>query len=69
MTEALMRLLLFALFVAAFLGPVGVFASLRLRRAEARGHGHLYVPHADPWLPFVLAAGGALALGLLSTLR
>jgi len=67
--ETLARLLLFAVFVIGFLGPVAIFAAMRVRQAEARGHGHLYAPHADPWLPLVLAAAGGAALALITALQ
>lgn len=67
--ETLGRLALFVVFVVGFLGSVGLFAALRLRQADARGHRHRYVPHADPWLPLVLAGAGAATLALLSVLR
>jgi len=63
--RALQDLGLLALFALIFLGTVNAFLGYRWRRALDRGEARLYVPHADPWLPALLALIGAAWFALL----
>ncbi len=61
----LLDLLRFAVFVLFFLGLLYLFVTYRVHQAYAKGDKRLYLAHADPWLPAVVALTGAGLIGIL----
>lgn len=61
-------LVLYALVVLAFLGPIEAFLRFRLRQATERGDPHAYLALADPWVTVIVALAGTAATALVSVL-
>ncbi len=62
--QGLLQVLWLGVFAVLFLGPIHLFVTYRLRRAQARGRERAYVAHADPWLRPLIAATGAVLIFL-----
>jgi hypothetical protein len=66
---ALRELLLYALVVLTFLGPIEAFLRFRLRQASRHGAGGgVYLARSDPWVTAIVALAGLGALALVSAL-
>jgi hypothetical protein len=65
---ALRNVTLFLVVAALLLVPLHLFLVLRLRRAIARGEERRYDPLADPWIPVVELASGAVMVAVLRLL-
>ena len=61
----LRELLLYALVVLAFLGPIEAFLRFRLWRTS-RHHAGVYLARSDPWVSAVVALAG---LGTIALVR
>ena len=66
--SALRELLLYALVVLAFLGPVEGFLRFRLWRASQTGSGGAYLARFDPWVSAVVALAGLGSVALVNAL-
>lgn len=62
-------MMILVVMVVLLLAPIHLFLTYRLRRAQERGEDRAYLPHADPWLPAVVALTGAGLLILLRVFR
>ena len=65
---ALRELLLYALVVLAFLGPIEGFLRFRLWRASRHGAGSVYLARSDPWVSAVVALAGLGTVALVGVL-
>jgi hypothetical protein len=66
--EVLRELLLYALVVLAFLGPIEAFLRFRLWRTSRHGVGGVYVARSDPWVSAVVALAGLGTVALVNAL-
>jgi hypothetical protein len=66
--DALREMLLYALVVLAFLGPIEAFLRFRLWRASRHGAGSVYLARSDPWVSAVVALAGLGTIALVKAL-
>ena len=62
----LRELLLYALVVLVFLGPIEAFLRFRLWRTSRHGEAGAYLARSDPWVSAVVALAG---LGTVALVR
>jgi hypothetical protein len=64
----LRELLLYALVVLTFLGPIEAFLRFRLWQTGRHGAGSVYLARSDPWVSAVVVLAGLGTVALISVL-
>jgi hypothetical protein len=68
LADVVRDLLLYALLVLSFLGPIEAFLRFRLWCTSRRGAGGVYLARWDPWVSAVVALAGLGAITLIRAL-
>jgi hypothetical protein len=66
--EVLRELLLYAMVMLAFLGPIEGFLRFRLWRASQSGADSPYLAQCDPWVSAVVVLAGLGSIALVRAL-